>query len=325
MSVEGVNAKEWIIGTRYHPKDLYSDVIGMEIEEYDEVGNVKRATALFETFERQVESIGDGTGQFLWPKQQRADGRWFGFDSEALAKKRSQYLNKIHFRAQYYNDPHDVDSSPIKRDQFQYYNQNLVHRRDGHWFFKDDRLNVVAAVDFAYSEGRKSDFSCICVVGADGNSNYYVLEIDRFKATVPSEYFKHILKMYEKWGFRKIRCEVSAAQAVIVKDLKESYVRPLGLALSIDEYRPSRWIGSKEERILATLEPKYQNKQIWHYAGGFCQTLEEELIFQNPAHDDCKDALASAVDFAMAPVNYLQMNKARTPKFEYHPRWGGTL
>jgi hypothetical protein len=73
------------------------------------------------------------------------------------------------------------------------------------------------------------------------------------------------------------------------------------------------------------LEPKYQNKQIWHYAGGFCQTLEEELIFQNPAHDDCKDALASAVDFAMAPVNYLQMNKARTPKFEYHPRWGGTL
>jgi phage terminase large subunit-like protein len=220
---------------------------------------------------------------------------------EILAKKRSQYQNKLHFRAQYYNDPHDVDSSPIQKSLFQYYDPQYLARREGKWYFKGERLNVVAAVDFAYSLGLKADSSSIVVVGVNGSNDYYVLDIDRFKTDKPSGYFERILKLYEKWGFRQIRAEVSAAQAVIVKDLKESYIRPLGLSLSIDEYRPSRWQGSKEERILATLEPKYANHQIWHYPGGNCQILEEELIFSNPAHDDVKDALASAVDFATAP------------------------
>ena len=53
---------------------------------------------------------------------------------------------------------------------------------------------------------------------------------------------------------------------------------------------------------MATLEPKYANNQIWHYQCGKCQTLEEELIFANPAHDDIKDALTSAIDFAVPPI-----------------------
>jgi len=64
-SVETVNSKEWVVGTRYHPKDLYSDLLEMEIEEYDELGNVSKATPLFEVKEFPVESIGDGTGEFL--------------------------------------------------------------------------------------------------------------------------------------------------------------------------------------------------------------------------------------------------------------------
>lgn len=322
-SVETVNAKEWVVGTRYHPKDLYADLLSMEIEQYDELGNVSNADKLFEDFERQVESIGDGTGEFLWPRQQRSDGKWFGFDAEILSKKRSQYVNKIHFRAQYYNDPHDVDSSPINRNLFQYYDQSYLGQRSGRWFFKGGLLNVVAAVDFAYSTGKKSDSTSIVVVGTDSNKNYYVLDIERFKTDKISDYFDRIFKLYEKWGFRKIRAEVSVAQAVIVKDLKESYIRPLGLALSVEEFRPSKWQGSKEERIMATLEPKYANQQMWHYLGGNCQALEEELIFANPAHDDIKDALASAVDFAVPPFNTYRTQKEATSAFNYHSRWGG--
>ena len=322
-SVEGINSREWVVGTRYHPKDLYSNLIEMEIEEYDELGNVCKATPLFEIFERQVESIGDGTGQFLWPRQQRSDGKWFGFDIEVLGKKRAQYLNKIHFRAQYYNDPHDIDSSPIKRDLFQYYEANFLSRREGRWYFKGARLNVVAAVDFAYSTGKKSDYTSIVVVGVDGQNNYYVLEIDRFKTDKISDYFQRILKCYEKWGFRKIRAEVSVAQAVIVRDLKETYIRPLGLSLTVDEYRPSRWQGSKLERIMSTLEPRYANHQIWHYMGGNCQQLEEELIFSNPAHDDIKDALASAIDFAIAPIDLFKSQKESIGAFQYHGKFGG--
>lgn len=322
-SIETVNSKEWVVGTRYHPKDLYSDLISMEVNKYDEEGNITETNPLFDVLERQVESIGDGSGQFLWPKQQRSDGRWFGFDRAALERKKAQYLNKTHFRAQYYNDPHDIDSSPIQRTLFQYYDQNFLSKQNYSWYFKRDRLNVVAAVDFAYSTGKKSDYTSIVVVGVDGDSNYYILDIERFRTDKISEYYNHILKLYERWGFRKIRAEVTAAQQVIVSDLKENYIRKNGLSLSVEEHRPTRWSGSKEERIMATLEPKYANKQIWHYPSGNCQVLEEELIYTNPAHDDVKDALASAIDFAIAPLNVYSMKSTMQPTIQFNARFGG--
>ena len=240
-SVEGANAKEWVVGTRYHPKDLYADLIAMEIEVYDTERNLTSTTPLFERLEEAVESMGDGTGEYLWPQQQRSDGKFFGFSQEILDKKRSQYLNKTHFRAQYYNDPHDVGSSAFKREQFQYYETGYLIQRDGKWYFKGNRLNVVASVDFAFTVNKKSDFTAIVVIGVDGHGNYYVLEIDRFQTKSPSEQIKRILNLHQKWGFRKIRAEVVAAQESIVTDLKESYIRPLGLALSVEDYRPGRW------------------------------------------------------------------------------------
>lgn len=322
-SVEGTGAKEWVVGTRYHPQDLYSDLLKMELEDYDELGNVRKREPLFETIEEQVESVGDGTGEFLWPRSQGPEGKWFGFDRDILAVKKSQYRNQLHFRAQYYNDPHDVDSSPIKRDLFQYYDAGFLHQRDGRWFFKGERLNVFAAIDFAYSLGLKSDFTAIVVVGVDARMNYYILDIDRFKTDKASEYFNRILKLYEKWGFRKLRAEISAAQVVIVKDLKENYIRPLGLSFSIDEYKPSMKQGSKEERIMTILEPKYANHQIWHGATGNFQLLEEELMMRNPAHDDIKDALASVIDLAVAPLDLYKLKKESHNGFNFHSRWGG--
>ena len=76
---------------------------------------------------------------------------------------------------------------------------------------------------------------------------------------------------------------------------------------------------------MATLEPRYANRQIWHYPTGNIQVLEEELMFQNPAHDDVKDALASAIDFAQgkAPFNYFKLRKSIQPAFQWHSKFGG--
>lgn len=323
-SIETVEAREWVVGTRYHPKDLYSSLLEMEVDHFDEAGNKINSEPLFDYREWAVENAGDGTGEFIWPRSQRYDGKWFGFDAKVLAEKRAQYLNKTQFRAQYYNDPHDIDSSPIARDLFQYYDKNHLNQRNGVWYYRRDRLNVVASIDFAYSLSKKADSTAIVVVGVDSNHNYYILDIDRFKTDKPSEYFSHILKLYQYWGFRKLRAEVTAAQVIIVKDLKENYIRKNGLSLSVDEYRPSRWQGSKEERILATLEPKYANRQIWHYRHGNCQILEEELMYTNPAHDDVKDALASAIDFAVPPSNMFSQRQSIEHEFAFHGRFGGT-
>ena len=129
------------------------------------------------------------------------------------------------------------------------------------------------------------------------------------------------MSLHQKWDFRKIRAEVTVAQQVIVNDLKTNYIRTHGLTLSIDDYRPTRYQGSKEERVEAVLQPRYANRQIFHYQGGNCQTLEEELVLSNPPHDDIKDCLASAIDVAIAPSTMYR--KSNVIQFTSHPRFGG--
>ena len=323
-SIGAGEAEEWIVGTRYHPKDLYGAVAERHVDQYDEDGNLTGTDPLYEVFERQVESRGDGAGEFLWPRQQRADGRWFGFDAAILAKKRGQYFDKVQFRAQYYNDPNDYESAGIKREDFQYYNRKYLRRVDSKWFYKDERLNVFAAIDFAYTLGKRSDFSAIAVIGFDSRQNVYVLEIDRFKTDNIAEYFRHILYLHQKWDFRKIRAEATAAQSVIIKDLKQNYVRVHGLSLAIEEHSPTKNQGTKQERVNNILQNRYKNLQVWHYMDGECQTLEDELVMANPPHDDCKDSLAAAIDSAVAPSGTRTMSRPLFSSVQpYNPRFGG--
>jgi hypothetical protein len=327
-SIEGADAREWAVGTRYHPKDLYHNMQEMAVDQYDEEGNISGSDPLYEILERQVEDIGDGTGNFLWPRQQRLDGKWFGFDRGILAKKRSQYLDKTQFRAQYYNDPNDYGSASINREMFQYYEPKFLSRNNGKWYYKNNRLNIFASVDFAFSLKQRADFTSIVVVGVDANHNYYVLDVERFKTDLISEYFYSILSLHQKWDFRKLRAETNAAQEVIVRDLKENYIRKNGLALSIEHYKPNRYMGHKSERIEAILQPRYSNMQVWHYRGGNCQILEEELVAQNPPHDDVKDALASAIDSAIPPSNMRSNDSIRASYFKSNTassRFGGIL
>jgi hypothetical protein len=139
------------------------------------------------------------------------------------------------------------------------------------------------------------------VVGIDADNNIYVLDIDRFRTDRISDYFEHILHLSNKWSFRKLRAETTVAQMAIVKQLKE-LIKQHGLAISIDEFRPNKSQGNKQERISSILEPRYDNMSIWHYRGGNVQTLEEELSSRNPPHDDVIDALASVVDMAVKPA-----------------------
>lgn len=324
-SIEGGEAEEWVVGTRYHPKDLYQEMLEMEHEVFNENGEIIDHQPVYQIFERQVEDSGAGIGQFLWPRQQRSDGKWFGFDAKILATKRAKYLDRIQFRAQYYNDPNDPGDLRISRDKFQYYDPKFLKHIDGAWYYKENRLNVFASVDFAYTTKKRSDYTAIAVIGIDVLNNIFILEIDRFKTDRISEYFDHILELHTKWNFKKLGAETTAAQSLIVRDLKENYFKPYGISLAIEELKHSSKQGSKEERISAILEPRYDNLAMWHYRGGYCQTLEDELIAQNPPHDDCMDALAAAISIAIPPIGIFARRRGNggVVSMEPHPKFGG--
>lgn len=321
-SIENPGAKEWIVGTRYHPKDIYQSLIDMEEEVYDEEGNLAESEAVYELKQEVVET----NGEFLWPVQQRVDGKKFGFDERILARIKAKYTTQgetTQFFAQYYNNPNSAENSVINQDKFQYYERKHLENEGGDWYIKGRKLNVYAAIDFAFSRSKKADYTALVTIGIDSDHNIYILEIDRFKTDRIVDYFNHIVNAQNKWGFRKMRAEITVAQQAVVRELKESYIKPQGIPLSIDEYRPSRHEGDKEERLAATLEPKYDNMQVWHYRGGNCQSLEEELILKHPPHDDIKDALANAINISVAPKRQRAMT-LDTNVF-YHPRFGGCV
>ena len=327
-SVAGAHSEQWAVGTRYDPNDLYNDMASAEYDIYDEHGDVVGKNKVYEVWEKAVENVGDGTGEYLWPRTQRADGQWFGFNKEILAIKRATYLDQRQFRAQYYNNPNLSDEEAIPRRFFQYYDKKFLRRDQGRWFFKDEHLNIVAAMDFAYTEGQRSDYTALAVIGMTKDRDIYVLAMRRFKTKSMQKYYEAIVETFNTWGYRKLRAEATAAQSVIIEELKTQYIRPNGLNLSVESVKHTSKQGTKEERIHNTLYPRYENLQIWHERGGYAVLLEEELMSASPTHDDLKDALAAAVDCASPPAGYF--SKASAPRVNrhysaptFHGRFGG--
>lgn len=306
-------------GTRYHPADQYSIWKEQVVATYDENDEIDGEEAIWNVMERVVET----DGVFLWPRTARGDGKLFGFDRKELARISAMYSDRTQYYAQYYNDPNDPESQRLTHERFQYYDRKYLRQESGKWYYKEDRMNVVAAIDFAYTLGAKSDYTAIVVIGVTPSGEIYVLDIDRFKTDRIAEYYNHIIEMHQKWDFPKLRAEVTAAQSIIVRDLKDK-MRKNGSNIRVDEHKPNRHQGSKEERIAATLEPRYENLTIWHYKGGYTPVLEEELVMARPRHDDLKDCLASAVEIAVVPKQRGNRNQAKMNPNMFNSRFGGT-
>ena len=317
-SIEEPQAKEWVVGTRYHPADLYGTLLELKESVLDEDANVVDDAPVYEIFQRVVEV----DGEFLWPKQRRKDGKYFGFDTRSLSRIKAKYIDKSQFYAQYYNDPNDPENARLSYDSILYFDKSLLKQADGYWWYKDRKLNLFAGMDFAFSLSLKADWSAIVVIGMDYEGFIYVLDIARFKTDRIATYFNELFRLHSKWDFRKLRAEVTVAQQAIVRDLKDSYIRPKGLPLVIDEYRPSRHEGNKEERMRSTLLPRYENRSVYHYRGGNCQILEDELISSKPEHDDILDALVAAVDISRPPMGK-RTRKDRSNNVIYNTRFGG--
>ena len=307
-------------GTRYHPNDIYATWKTQEYEIFDEEDQVTGKQNVWEIVEHAVED----DGLFLWPRQVRpSDNKAFGFGAQVLARIKAEYEDRTQFYAQYYNNPNDPGSNRISREKFQYYDKKFLQQKGGYWFFKNNRLNVYAAIDFAFSTSKSADDTAIVVVGIDSDGLIYVLDIDVFKTDRISVYFDHISHLHSKWEFSKLRAETTVAQAIIVRDLKDK-MREQGLSLAIDEFRPSRKEGTKEERIASILEHRYDNGDIYHFKGGYTDVLEEQLVLARPPHDDIKDSLASAVSIAVKPKGsrgFSQQGYKTTPI--YSARFGG--
>jgi phage terminase large subunit-like protein len=303
-----------VAGTHYDPNDLYMIMKQTQEDVYNREGEFIGTRDQWSVFERVVET----DGEFIWPRTRRQDGKYFGFDMKELSRIKAGYSRDMtQFYSQYYNNPNAGGTSGINAEKFQYYAQERLKVIGGNWYLGEEPLNVFAAIDFSYSLTRRADFTVIAVVGVSPSKLYYVLALDRFQTEEIQEYFSHIMKLHNKWRFRKLSAECTAAQSVIVKALKEK-LKENNIYLPIEETKP---FTKKEERIAAVLQPLYEDLKIYHYKGGNCELLEEELKQAHPSHDDIKDALSNAIEIAVPPS---AARKVFSTVQRVYGRFGGT-
>lgn len=306
-----LNPGGWIkaVGTRYHPLDAYNSMIESKVPIWDdEARDFVGEKNAWDVLERVCEDSPDrsGLGHYLWPRTESPSepGKFYGFDPKELAKIKADYgahQGVVHFYAQYYNDPNDVGTQRIKRDRFQYYDQRHLSFKDQKVFYKGNKLNVYAAMDVAWSESERSDYTAIAVVGIDSDGYVYILGLDRFRTSDFLTYYDRIMALQHEWGFRRLLVETNAAGSLVAQEI-ENHVRRNGGSLSVDKRAANSRAEGKLENWATVLEPRYHSKSIFHSRGGLTPTLEEELISAKPRHDDLKDALCAAVSVAKPPA-----------------------
>lgn len=322
LSAEGIIVG---VGTRYHPDDVYQSMIEGKYEEFDEHGEVISESQLYSVWQEPVER----DGVFLWPRQKY--GKEFrGFNAAIMAKKRAQYESNgeiLQFFAQYYNEPNDSSLSPISRDQFKYYHKESVKYYNPGWALTDDDgadypLYLVAAMDLAATANANSDYSVLAICGIDPRGNRYVLDIYRMRTDKQSELLGMIETAYRKWKFSKLRIEAVGGFKIVATNLI-SQLQNKGIRIPMETFHPGSH--AKVQRMTEVLEPLYSSGAMYHFRGGNCEILEQELVQVNPSHDDCKDAVSMAVstDFLVMPLAFARPK--RPSNIRFHPKYGGVI
>lgn len=309
------------VGTRYHPKDAYYDMMEAKFRIWDSITKeFVSEEPLWDVLEEVTEDIGDCTGTFIWPRiQSPKDGNWYGFDTQQLEMIRADYFSRgeqAQFYAQYYNNPNDASTNLLDRSLFQYYEPKYIKSEGGKVFFGKNKLNVYAAMDVAWTDAkeatRKSDYTAIAVIGVDAEGFYYILDLARFQTSSFQVYYDNVISLSDKWGFRKIKIETNAGGKLVAQEI-ERMARQNGGVLSV-EYKSNAGFGAKSKalRQYAVVNPKYELKSVFHRKDGLFSVLEEELVLERPPHDDLVDAVGMAMEDAKPPVKvrqYLDFDK----------------
>jgi len=254
-----------VIGTRWHYKDLYSDLLKKSyIHDYSQ----KRGKELIlegieeaEWHSYYFKAIMDDN-TVLWPER---------YDRTRLDKLKKD-MGTIIFNTQYQNDPSGIEGILLKTEWLKYYDK------------APEDLQIVQGIDLAISERKEADFFVICTIGRDENNNIFVLSFFKAKLDFPSQ-LKAIETNYSAFHPQKIAIESNAYQRALTQWLR------VGTNLPIVEVKT---VKDKVSRMLA-LSPHFENGRI-KIRKDMQDFIAEFIQFPKGPHDDMLDALAFAVD-----------------------------
>lgn len=327
-SIKNPGAITKAVGTIYHPKDIYNTFEHAKIPIWDDKKQrFKGKRALWEIKKYELEDRGDLTGQYLWPRVVNPhNGEGYGFDIHVMLEKREEYFSageNAQFYAQYYNDPNDPDSEKVERGSFEYYEPSKLKFDDGSFYYDGRKLNLVAAMDVAWTENKDSDYTALGVIGIDSDWRIFILGLDRFKTSDFDIYYQRVEAFHKQFGFRVLHVESNAGGLFVAKEIKARF-RKAGSTLIIKPKASTGNEGKKEEKHNAILIPRVKNGQVYVRKGGLTDVFIEETVLERPPNDDLKDVVTTAIFNAVPPARDTNKSKVTNIR-KYHKKYGGTI
>jgi predicted phage terminase large subunit-like protein len=295
-----------ILGTRYHPDDLYNYIING-----DRINGVEPYLAKENIHTESVFIDDDETKGVIFPEK----------FSEEVVQVKKERLGKM-FDYQYRNNPVPVgDDQLIKDNYIKYYEldgTNYEHSNDINCILKDSSdkvlhvltrgdLEIIISSDPAWGTGSKGDEAVICVMGKskkEGTSGrLFVLEIVGFRNLTPKEFGRKILEFSFKWRDKngspaRVGIESEFAQKVMFHDVLKELNEELGVYASIEELKTDK--KDKRARLESVLRV-FENGSIFFdiTQKSAVEQLKSFTGTRRDKNDDYVDAIVYAIKMLM--------------------------
>lgn len=269
-----------ILGTRYHPEDLYGHLIENDPMFAD---NYFILPAVFdEDTGEAVDLLQDEYGKFYAPPNATCYDP-VGYPMTSIIQKRSS-MPLADFECQFQNRIEFMDGDFFKADWFKYYDQ------DPFVIAEKMELAIWIGVDLASSLKDEADEFAISVVGITRKSfDIYVLEQFSGKLTFNKQK-QTLIHYYDRWNPVRTFVEANAYQAVLSSTTAEEFpdVRVMPVWTTKDKITRAR-----------ALQLYYERGQVFHRKGRM-SVLEGQLVgFPNVKLKDNFDALFIAINGAL--------------------------
>lgn len=195
-----------IIGTRYHPEDLYGQLIDEMFEKKGKNGKVKkryyiRIPALIRKKGAADHLPAHQKYISIWPEK---------FTVKFLLKKRKSQ-GSIIFNSQMQNDVEAMKGKIFKVDWFQFYKMDEINIAD---------LIIFQGVDLAIKQKDKADKFAHCTIGVDKSTrNIYILNY--YNRVTHYKYQKKLIKdRFKRYDPVRVAIEGNGYQRAIIQDMQ---------------------------------------------------------------------------------------------------------
>jgi predicted phage terminase large subunit-like protein len=189
------NGELHIVGTRYHPLDLYQTLIDSK------------------SYDVQIQRAIQEDGTSLWPEK---------FSIDTLNQKKEESGSLI-FNCQYQNDVELLKKGNIfLYDWIQWY--DLI----------PPKLRVFQGVDLAISQSETADYFVICTIGMDTANNIYVLDMYRNRLSFDQQIIM-IKKKAEEWSPIRIGIEINQYQRALAQELIRTTQLPIKQLVTVKD------------------------------------------------------------------------------------------